>query len=164
MSVRLPDQMVVAMPVKTEASTTEVDPAVYTQAQQLVRQCGTETREAATASVGQPLWLEPWPQMPMVMPVETVVAAPWIGPPAVAQTAAAPAVVARPLETGWSKVRPDVMQEALTNCIQGMTSSSIGVPAVTVAPPPPSGNMLACHCELCFGGKRSGRQLCSYCS
>ena len=60
MSVRLPDQMVVGMLIQTEESTKEVDPAVYTQAQLLARQCGTEAREVATASAGQPSWVEPW--------------------------------------------------------------------------------------------------------
>ena len=134
-----------------------MDLAVHTQAQQLVRQRGTEARELATASAGQPSWLEPWPEMPMVMPVETVVAAPRIGPPAVAQTAAALAVAARPLETGWSKVRPDVLNKAFTDCIQGRAFSSIGVPAATVAPPPHSGNMLSCYCELAYD--RPGEEL-----
>ena len=93
---------------------------MYLQAHQLVQQ-------------RVPSWVEAWPEMLVAPPVETTVVAPWTAQPVVD---AAPVVAARPLETGWSKVRPDVLNKVLKECIKGRASTSIGAPAVTVAPPP----------------------------
>ena len=122
------------MLVKIEESVRDVDPAMYLQAHQLVQQ-------------RVPSWVESWPEMPAPPPAETSVVVPWVSAPPVETT---PAASARPLEAGWPKVRPELLKKVLEGSIQHGTSTTVGTPAVTVAPPAPFGPMLARYCEITY--------------
>ena len=91
--------------------------------------------------------------MPAPPPVETSVVVPWTSAPPVEIT---PAVAVRPLEAGWPKVRPELLKKVLKGSSQRGTSTTVGIPAVTVAPPAPFDPMLARYCEIMYDKPSDG--------
>ena len=47
-------------------------------------------------------------------------------------------------------MRPEVLNKVLKDCLQRCDTTSVGVPAVTVAPPAPYDPTLARYCELTY--------------